>query len=145
MKTNDVITACPRWRSPLHRWLLARRLRKLQLDSSQLERLNTLLAALQTTHQGQVTGRHALNAGISAVMADTRSTREMAAEPFRLAAAAFAEQAADLIAAFAEFYRGLDPRQQQQLQAWWRKRSQRGARCCRGQLTDWSSQQPVSK
>ena len=136
MKTNDANTSCRRWHSPLHRWLLVRRLRKLQLDSTQLESLNALLAALPMTGRGQVTGGRELNACISAVMADQGFTREMAAEKIQLAAAEFAERATELFAAFAAFYRNLDTRQQQQLQAWWRKRANRGARCCRGQLTD---------
>ena len=130
MNTTDSNTRCCRKRSPLRQWLIGRRLRKMKLDDGQVEKLDELFASARTADKESGIGKNELRACISAMITDQAFDREKAAEHINSAVQKRAERMTDIAVAFGEFYQGLEPWQQQQLQALWRKRGHCGSRCC---------------
>ena len=115
--------------SPLRKWLLARRVRKLQLDDNQMEQLDTLFARAWSVSRRNMTGGNELLDSIGKVLQEQAFDHDRVAERMDAAARAYAEDAAAIVIAFGEFYHALRPWQQQELRALWRKRSQHARRC----------------
>lgn len=122
-------TYCGRGPGPLHKWLLARKVRKLQLDDSQMEKLDTLIARAGSLSRRNMTGGNELLDSIGVVLDGQAFNHDRVAERMNAAARAYAEHATAMVTAFGEFYRALLPWQQQQLRALWLERNLHSRRC----------------
>ena len=116
--------------SAMRKWLIGRKLRKLNLDHNQVEKLEELLDNARPASQGHHKMKIELQECISAILADDDFTQDKAAVLIRTAADQHVERAVEIVAAFGEFYQGLEPEQQLQLQSMWQKRRNRASPCC---------------
>ena len=130
MNTTDSNTHCCRKRRPLRQWLIGRKLRKMKLDDDQAEKLDALFASARTADKESGIGKNELRAYIGEMITDQAFDPERAAERINSAAQQHAERMSNIAVAFGEFYQGLEPWQQQQLQALWHKRRHCVSRCC---------------
>jgi Spy/CpxP family protein refolding chaperone len=130
MNTGNLNSHCCSKRSPIRKWLIGRRLRKLKLDNSQIEKLDELFANARSASNGHVIANSELQQHISAIMAEDGFNREKAVELVRTIADQYAERATEIVEAFGEFYQGLEPWQREQIRGMWQKRRHCAARCC---------------
>ena len=115
-------TRCCSKRGPLRQWLIGRKLRRLKLDDTQREQLDGLFATASKLKQGKMTVQEELRDRISQMMVDPAFDRGSTAEWIQATAQRYAESTTQLVTAFGEFYRQLEPWQQQQLRSMWEKR-----------------------
>jgi Spy/CpxP family protein refolding chaperone len=113
--------------SPLHRWLIERRLRKLKLDNNQAEKLDILYTCTTSVDNKP---HSVIQECITAMMADDSFNREQVQDLIRTATDQQAERATAMVAAFGEFYEQLEPWQQQQLRDMRHKRRYCWSRHC---------------
>jgi len=130
MNTSHSSSACCNRRKPVRRWLIRRRLRKLKLDHNQLEKVDDLIARAGSEGQHRSCFNRALQQHIRDVLTDDGFDRDRAFELIRSAAAQQIERQTELVAAYGEFYQGLDPQQQRQLKAMWKQHRRCRSRCC---------------
>lgn len=116
--------------NPIGKWLINRKLRKLKLDASQKEMVDTLFAIASSARKDHAIARSKVQERFTTMMAEEGYDREKAAELIRTAADQHADRATDIADAFGDLYETLEPWQQQQVLAMWQKRRHcRSHRC----------------
>lgn len=130
MNITDSNTHCCRGRSAMHKWLIGYKLRKLNLDHDQVEKFEELLDRARLANQQCDNTKSEVQECIGAILTNDDFTLDKAAALIRAATEQYATRAVEIVAELAEFYRGLEPEQQLQLQSLWRKRPHRASRCC---------------
>lgn len=116
--------------SPLRKWLIGRKLRKLKLDDSQIEKLDALFANARPVRNNHPIANDRVQEYIIEIMAEKAFNREKAAELIRTASDQDANRAIATVEAYGEFYLGLESWQQEQVQRMWKKRRHCASRCC---------------
>ena len=130
MNMNNFSTHGGRACNPIGKWLLNRKLRKLRLDAMQKEKVDALFAIASAAHGDLAIVKSELEERFTMMMAEDGYDRERAAELIRSVAEQHAERATGIANAFADLYEALEPWQQQQVLAMWRKRGHcRSQRC----------------
>ena len=116
--------------TPVGKWLINRKLRKLKLNDAQKEQLDTVLEIASSAHQEHQLFNTELQQRFTTMMTEDRYDRKKAEELIRKATNQHAEHAAEVAGAFADLYEILAPGQQQQVLAMWQKsRRCRSHRC----------------
>ena len=124
---NTTHTRCGRTRSRFGKWLIYRKLRKLELNESQQQQLDTVFDIADSAYQDRRMSRHAVQQHISDVMTAEGFDRDKAIDLIRSASEQQAARAEEVVQAFGDLYDTLSPEQQEQALAMWEKRRH----CCR--------------
>lgn len=130
MNTSNLNARCCSIRSPIRKWLIGRKLRKLKLDDSQIAKLDSLFASASSASKNHDNAKYGVQKSISVMLAEEGFNRKKAVELIHTAAEQHVEHATEIVEAFGEFYQGLEPWQQKQVQAMWQKRRHCTSRRC---------------
>lgn len=114
----------------IRKWLIGRKLRKLKLDNSQIDKLDELFAGLRSTTEACFVANIELQQHITELLTEDGFNHDKAANLIHSVADQHTERATEIAVRFGEFYQGLESWQQQQLRAMWQKRRRCASRCC---------------
>jgi len=96
-------------------WMLRRVSRKLDLDESQQQRLTSVQGRMQDLRAGMQAAREQHRDALLALLSGERFDRTEAMRLLKVPAAVAAETAPELVAAFGDFYDGLNAGQRTRL------------------------------
>ncbi len=96
-------------------WMLRRVSRKLDLDESQQQRLTSVQGRMQDLRAGMQAAREQHRDALQALLSGERFDRTEAMRLLKVPAAVAAETAPELVAAFGDFYDGLNAGQRTRL------------------------------
>ena len=130
MNTNNINTHSGRKCNPIGKWLINRKLRKLKLDDTQKEQLETVLEIASSARNDRRFFKTEMQDHLPEMMTEEGFDRDRAVELITTATARQADRAAEIVQAFADLYETLEPWQQQQALAMMQKRRHcRSHRC----------------
>jgi len=110
-------------------WMLRRVSRKLDLDAAQQQRLSSVQGRMQDLRAGMQAAKEEHRDALLALLSGERFDRAEAMRLLKVPAAVAAETAPELVAAFGEFYDGLNAGQRTRLRELMTRRH--GGPCCR--------------
>ena len=116
---NTKHTRCGRTRSRFGKWLINR---KLELNDTQKQQLDTVFDIAHSAYEDKRSSRHAMHQQISEVMTAQGFDRDRAIDLIRTTREQEASRAEEVVQAFGDLYDTLTPKQQEQAQAMWDKR-----------------------
>ena len=117
-------------RGSIRKWLIGRKLRKLKLDNSQIDKLDELFAGLRSATEASFVANIELQQHITELLTEDGFDHDKATNLIHSVADQYTERATEIALRFGEFYQELEPWQQQQVRAMWQKHRCCASRCC---------------
>ena len=119
---NTTHTRCGRTRSRVGKWLINRKLRKLELNEVQKQQLDTVFDIAHSAYEDKRSSRHAMHQQISEVTTAQGFDRDRAIDLIHTAREQEAARTEEVVQAFGDLYDTLSPQQQEQALSMWEKR-----------------------
>ena len=119
---NTTHTRCGRTRSRFGKWLINRKLHKLELNDAQKQQLDTVFDIAHSAYEDKRSSRHAMHQQISEVMTAQGFDRDRAIDLIRTTREQEVSKAEEVVLACGDLYDTLSPQQQEQAQAMWEQR-----------------------